>query len=92
MNYEKKILNNVIQFPGTNNPKLDEREKEVARLLHSAAYKMSLNDWDTHPITHKELSALSNYGEAIEHPPIVASRLISVLATSLIRNSMEDLI
>ena len=32
MNYEKKILNNVIQFPGTNNPKLDEREKEVARL------------------------------------------------------------
>ena len=55
MNYEKKILNNVIQFPGTNNPKLDEREKEVARLLHSAAYKMSLNDWDKHPITHKEL-------------------------------------
>ena len=92
MNYEKKIHSNIINFPGVKRPELDRAEKEVARLLHSAAYKMSKNDWEQHPITHKELSALSNYGEAIEHPPQVASRLISVLATSLIRNSLEDLI
>ena len=55
--------------------------------------KMNKPDFNVHPITHKELLLLSNHGEAIEHPPQTASRLISVLATSLIRNSfMEDLL
>ena len=45
--------------------------------------KMNKPDFNVHPITHKELSLLSNHGEAIEHPPQTASRLISVLATSI---------
>ena len=55
---------------------------------------MSKNDWEQHPITHKELSALSNYGEAIEHPPQVASRLISVLSNYhyYSQTVLEDLI
>jgi len=52
---------------------------------------MSKDDWNVHPITHTELSLLSNHGETIEFAPLTAARLNSVLATSLIRNSfMED--
>ena len=87
------LKNNILNFPGTKNPKVDEQQKEFARILCSIQIKMNKPDFNSHPITHKELMLLSNHGEAIEHPPQTASRLISVLATSLIRNSfMEDLL
>jgi len=87
------LKNNILKFPGTKNKAVEEQQKEFARLLFSIQMKMNKNDFNVHPITHKELLLLSNHGEAIEHPPITASRLISVLATSLIRNSfMEDLL
>ena len=87
------LKSNILKFPGSKNPKVDEQQKEFARLLFSIQMKMNKPDFNVHPITHKELSLLSNHGEAIEHPPQTASRLISVLATSLIRNSfMEDLL
>ena len=83
--------NNILTFPGTKNPKVDEQQKEFARILMSIQMKMKKDDWHVHPITETELSLLSNHGEAIELTHIVASRLISVLAQSLIRNSlMED--
>ena len=87
------LKSNILKFPGSKNPKVDEQQKEFARLLFSIQMKMNKPDFNVHPITHKELSLLSNHGEAIEHPPQTASRLISVLATSIIRNAfMEDLL
>ena len=87
------LKSNILKFPGSKNPKVDEQQKEFARLLFSIQMKMNKPDFNVHPITHKELSLLSNHGEAIEHPPQTASRLISVVATSIIRNSfMEDLL
>ena len=87
------LKSNILKFPGSKNPKVDEQQKEFARLLFSIQMKMNKPDFNVHPITHKELSLLSNHGEAIEHPPQTASRLISLLATSIIRNSfMEDLL
>jgi len=83
--------NNILKFPGTKNPKVEEQQKEFARVLGSLTIKMSKDDWNVHPITHTELSLLSNHGETIEFAPLTAARLNSVLATSLIRNSfMED--
>ena len=85
------LKNNILNFPGTKNPKVEEQQKEFARILFSIQMKMKKDDWNVHPITQTELLLLSNHGEAIELTPIAASRLISVLATSLIRNSfMED--
>ena len=85
------LKNNILKFPGTKNKAVEEQQKEFARLLMSIQIKMNKPDFNVHPITHKELLLLSNHGEAIELTPIAASRLISVLATSLIRNSfMED--
>ena len=87
------LKSNILKFPGSKNPKVDEQQKEFARLLFSIQMKMNKPDFNVHPITHKELSLLSNHGEAIQHPPKTASRLISVLATSIITNSfMEDLL
>ena len=87
------LKNNILKFPGAKNKEVEDQQKEFARLTFSIQMKMNKDDWTVHPITHKELLLLSNHGEAIEHPPITASRLISVLATSLIRNSfMEDLL
>ena len=83
----------VIKFPGTNNPKVDEQQKEIAKNLLNIQMKMNDKNWTSQLISHKELLILSNHGEAIEHPPETASRLIAVLATSLFRNSfMEDLL
>ena len=87
------MTDNIIKFPGTNNPKVDEQQKEFAKLLLSMQLKMNDKNWQNQIISHKELLLLSNHGEVIEHPPQTASRLIAVLATSLFRNSfMEDLL
>ena len=54
---------------------------------------MDHDHYDTHYITTAELNLLANHGETIEFPKHIAARLISVLATSLNRNSfMEDLL
>jgi hypothetical protein len=93
MKSENQIHQNIIKFPGSENKAVDEQTKEFARLIASISMKMNKSDWDQHPISHKELSLLSNHGEAIELSPLIAARLNSVLATSLIRNSLlEDLI
>ena len=89
----KDFQNNILKFPGTKNPKVEEQQKEFARVLGSITIKMSKDDWNVHPITHTELSLLSNHGETIEFAPLTAARLNSILATSLIRNTfMEDFI
>ena len=91
MSTEKRYINNIVKFPGSNNPELDEQQKEILKHTSSIAAKMSDPKWHSYPITHKELAILSNHGETIEFAPITAARLNSVLATSLIRNSfMED--
>ena len=93
MSTEKKNYNNILKFPGTKNPKVDEQQKEFARVLGSITIKMNKDDWNIHPITHTELSILSNHGETIEFAPLTAAKLNSVLATQLINNSfMEDFI
>jgi len=52
---------------------------------------MSDDKWHSLPITQTELSILSNHGETIEFAPLIAARINTVLATSLIRNSfLED--
>ena len=91
MSTEKRYINNIVKFKGCNNPKLDEQQKEILKHTSSIAAKMSDPKWHNYPITHIELSILSNHGETIEFAPITAARLNSVLATTLIRNSfMED--
>ena len=93
MTTEKKNYNNILKFPGTKNPQLEDQQKEIIKLTSSIAAKMSDNNWESFPITHKELSILSNHGETIEFAPLTAARLNSILATSLIRNTfMEDFI
>ena len=93
MSTEKRNQNNILKFPGTKNPQLEDQQKEIIKLTSSIAAKMSDNNWESFPITHKELSILSNHGETIEFAPLTSARINSVLATSLIRNSlMEDLL
>ncbi len=93
MSTEKRYINNIVKFKGCNNPKLDEQQREILKHTSAIAAKMSDPKWHSYPITHIELSILSNHGETIEFAPITAARLNSVLATQLIRNSfMEDLL
>lgn len=91
MSTEKRFINNIVKFPGSENPQLDEQQREILKHTASIAAKMSDPKWFNYPISHKELAILSNHGETIEFAPITAARLNSVLATTLIRNSfMED--
>ena len=54
---------------------------------------MNNEKFDQMPLSYIEVLLLSNHGETIEFPKHIAARLISVLATSLNRNSlMEDLL
>ena len=54
---------------------------------------MADDRYDQLPLIQEEILLLSNHGETIEFPPQIAARLLSVLATSLNRNSfMEDLL
>ncbi len=93
MSTEKRFINNVVKFPGCQNQQLDEQQREILKHTSSIAAKMSDPNWFNLPISHIELSILSNHGETIEFAPITTARLNSVLATTLIRNSfMEDLL
>ena len=91
---EIKIHTKIIKFPNVKeNKKLEEQKKYHAQCINSIATKMSNDRYDQLPLIQEEILLLSNHGETIEFPPQIAARLISVLATSLNRNSfMEDLL
>ena len=91
---EIKIHSKIYQFPNVKqNKKLEDQKKAHAIIINTIATKMSNDRYDQLPLIQEEILLLSNHGETIEFPPQIAARLISVLATSLNRNSfMEDLL
>ena len=91
---EIKVETNIIKFPNVKeNQQLADQKKYHAQFINSIATKMSNDRYDQLPLIQEEILLLSNHGETIEFPPHIAARLISVLATSLNRNSfMEDLL
>ena len=93
-NQEIKVETNIINFPNVKeNQQLADQKKYHAQFINSIATKMSNDRYDQLPLIQEEILLLSNHGETIEFPPNIAARLISVLATSLNRNSfMEDLL
>ena len=98
MSTEKKkkskiYKSNVIQFPDVQkNQALDEHERSVTLLASTVELKMDQSNWDKMILIDDEIKMLSNYGETLKFAPTTAARLISVLATTLIRNNlMEDI-
>ena len=91
---EIKIHTKIYQFPNVKqNKKLEEQKKAHAIIVNTIATKMSDDRYDQLPLISEEILLLSNHGETIEFPPQIAARLISVLATSINRNSyLEDLL
>ena len=91
---EIKVETNIINFPNCKeNHQLEEHRKLNDQLINSIATKMAHNKYDQLPLIQEEILLLNNHGETIEFPPLIAARLISVLATQLNRNSfMEDLL
>ena len=91
---EIKIHTKIYQFPNVKqNKKLEDQKKAHAILINTIATKMSDDRYDQLPLISEEILLLSNHGETIEFPPQIAARLISVLATSINRNSyLEDLL
>lgn len=83
---------NIVQFPNVQkNKELDEHEKKIANLAFTVQQKMDHHNWDKLQLIDEEVKMLSNYGETIKFAPDISARIISVLATTLIRNSlMED--
>jgi hypothetical protein len=53
---------------------------------------MAHEKYDQLPLIQEEILLLTNHGETIEFPPLIAARLISVLATQLKHNSLEEFI
>jgi len=88
------INTNIIEFPNVKqNEKLKQQKFENEKLVQSIAIKMDNDRFDQLPLIREEILLLSNSGETIEFPPHIAARLISVLASTYLRNSiMEDLL
>jgi len=91
---EIKVETNILKFPNCKeNHQLEEHRKLNEQLINSIATKMAHDKYDQLPLIQEEILLLTNHGETIEFPPLIAARLISVLATQLNRNSfMEDLL
>ena len=53
------LKTNVLKFPGIKNEKVEEQQKEFAKLLMSIQMKMNEKTWQNMPISHKELLLLS---------------------------------
>lgn len=90
---EIKVETNIIKFPNCKeNHHLEEHRKLNDQLINSIATKMAHNKYDQLPLIQEEILLLTNHGETIEFPPLIAARLISVLATQLKHNSLEEFI
>ena len=90
---EIKVQTNILKFPNSKeNQQLSEYKKLNEELINSIATKMAHHQYDQLPLIKEELLLLTNHGETIEFPPQIAARLISVLATQLNRNSLEEFI
>lgn len=92
---EKNIKNiyksNVIQFPnGKKNKQACEHEKHIASLALTIQQKMEHEKFSQLPLLMEEISMLANYGETIKFSPLTQQRLISVLAETIIRNSISE--
>ena len=91
---EIKVKTNIIQFPNVKqNEQVKQQKYENEKYMQSIAMKMDSDRFDQLPLIREEILLLSNSGETIEFPPHIAARLISVLASTYLRNSiMEDLL
>jgi len=90
---EIRVETNIIKFPNCKeNHQLEEHRKLNDQLINSIATKMAHNKYDQLPLIQEEILLLTNHGETIEFPPLIAARLISVLATQLKHNSLEEFI
>ena len=90
---EIKVETNILKFPNCKeNQLLSEHKKLNDQLINSIATKMSNDRYDQLPLIQEEILLLTNHGETIEFPPLIAARLISVLATQLKHNSLEEFI
>jgi len=93
-NQEIKLETNIIKFPNQKeNIQMKEQQLHMDQLIQTIYQKMDHQKFDQLPLIQEEVLLLSNHGETIEFPKHIAARLISVLATTLNRNSfMEDLL
>jgi len=90
---EIKVETNILKFPNCKeNHQLEEHRKLNDQLINSIATKMAHEKYDQLPLIKEEILLLTNHGETIEFPPLIAARLISVLATQLKHNSLEEFI
>ena len=90
---EIKVEINILKFPNCKeNHQLEEHRKLNDQLINSIATKMAHEKYDQLPLIKEEILLLTNHGETIEFPPLIAARLITVLATQLNRNSLEEFI
>ena len=85
-----KITSNVFQFPGKENRELAKQKKRLAVMLVQIDAKMNMPCWDILDLSDLELQALANFGETMKFTPIVASRLASVLAASILKKQNEE--
>jgi hypothetical protein len=87
------INTNILKFPNQKeNLQLEKQRMDNEKLIETIAMKMDHQKFDQLPLLQEELLLLSNHGETIEFPPLIAARLISVLATQLKHNSLEEFI
>ena len=56
MSIEKRFINNIVKFPGSENKELDNQQKEILKHTASLASKMSDPSWHHYPITKIELN------------------------------------
>ena len=85
-----KITTNIFQFPGKENRELTKQKKRLAVMLMQIDGKMNEPYWDILDLSDLELQALANFGETMKFTPIVASRLASVLASSILQKQNEE--
>ena len=85
-----KITSNIFQFPGKENRELAKQKKRLAVMLVQIDGKMNEPYWDILDLSDLELQALANFGETMKFTPIVASRLASVLASSILKKQNEE--
>jgi len=82
--------NNIVKFPGVQNRQVLDQEKVILDVTKTISAKMEMDNWHLMEIYDHELSVLTNYGEAIQFPPVIAGRLISVLATNIKTKSLLE--
>lgn len=80
----------IINFPGVKNKQVKEQQMLIQICTNTVEAILQMPHWEAVTLQKQELEVLADFGETISFSPDVASKLISLLANQILKQTLEE--